>query len=140
MPAPFHTSRRVEFRDTDAAGMMHFTSILAMMEEAEHEFLRYVDLPLFRNVKGGKISWPRVSVSSDFIGPARFEDKIQIEVGVQQIGKRSVTYSFTLRCKNELIATGTMTSACCFVEKKRIEAVDVPADVVETLSNYLVSD
>ena len=140
MPAPFQTSRRVEFRDTDAAGMMHFASMMGLMEEAEHEFLRHLELPLFRPVDGGKTSWPRVSASCDFKSPARFEDVLQIEVTVQQLGRRSVTYGFTLRCDGRLIATGNLTAACCFVGKNKIESIDIPADAADKLSKYVFNE
>ena len=136
MPAPFVTSRRVEFRDTDAAGIMHFASIMGLMEEAEHEFLRHVQLPLFRPVEGGKISWPRVSAQCDFKSPARFEDVVEIEVSVQRIGNRSVTYAFALGVEGRPVATGTMTAACCFVGKDEIRPVEIPEDVISALSSY----
>ena len=140
MPAPFVTSRRVEFRDTDAAGIMHFASIMALMEECEHEFLRHLDLPLFRTVEGGKISWPRVSAQCDFKSPARFEDLLKIAVSVQHLGKRSITYQFEIRCSDRLIASGTMTSVCCFVGTNKLESVDIPDDFVTKLSDYLIVD
>ena len=34
------STRRVEFADTDAAGIAHFSAFFAWMEETEHEFLR----------------------------------------------------------------------------------------------------
>lgn len=137
MPAPFQTSRRVEFRDTDAAGILHFASVLGLMEEAEHEFLRHVEVPLFRPVDGGTISWPRVSASCDFTSPARFEDDLQIEVTVQHLGRRSVTYGFRVRCQDRLVATGTLAAACCIVSGNRIESIDIPQDVADKLSPYL---
>ena len=32
MPTPFHTSRFVEFADTDMAGIMHFSAFFRFME------------------------------------------------------------------------------------------------------------
>jgi len=139
MPASFSTVRQVEFRDTDAAGIMHFASIMATMEEAEHEFLRHANLPLFRDHDGGgQISWPRVSAQCDFKSPARFEDKLDISVGVKRIGRRSVTYQFSLACDGRPIAEGTMTSACCLVHIGEISSVDIPDDTRATLEQYLV--
>ena len=116
---------------------MHFASIMGLMEEAEHEFLRHIQLPLFLPVEGGKVSWPRVSAHCDFKSPARFEDLVDIEVSVQRIGNKSVTYHFALACEQRAIATGTMTAACCFVGKEGIKSVPVPEDVVEKLTVYL---
>lgn len=138
MAAPFRTSRRVEFRDTDAAGIMHFASIMGVMEEAEHEFLRHIKLPLFLPVEGGKISWPRVSAHCDFNSPARFEDVLDVAVSVQRISNKSVTYHFSLSCEGRPVATGNMVAACCFVGKDKIESVNIPQDIVAKLSNYLI--
>ena len=138
MPAIFTTSRRVEFRDTDAAGIMHFASTMSFMEEAEHEFLRHIQLPLFLPVDGGKISWPRVSAHCDFQSPVRFEDVVDIQVSVQRIGTKSVTYQFALTCEQRPVATGTLTAACCLVAKDGIKAVPVPEDVIAKLSAYVM--
>ena len=40
MTTAFHTTRRVEFADTDMAGIVHFASFFRFMESAEHDFLR----------------------------------------------------------------------------------------------------
>ena len=40
----FKTQRRVEFRDTDTAGIVHFSNFFAYMEQAEHALLRSIDL------------------------------------------------------------------------------------------------
>ena len=37
MSSPFVTTRRVEFCQTDAAGIMHFAAFFELMEQAEHE-------------------------------------------------------------------------------------------------------
>ncbi len=41
---PFRTTRRVEFRDTDMAGIMHFSAFFTTLESVEHEFLRSLGL------------------------------------------------------------------------------------------------
>lgn len=41
------TRRRVEFVETDAAGIVHFSSFFVYMEQAEHELLRHLGLNVF---------------------------------------------------------------------------------------------
>ena len=55
MATAFVTSRRVEFSDTDAAGIMHFVAFFRMMEQAEHELLRSVGLSVVMHEPSGKI-------------------------------------------------------------------------------------
>lgn len=139
MADSFSTTRRVEFRDTDAAGIMHFASIMGIMEEAEHEFLRHVGLPLFREHEDGQISWPRVSATCNFKSPARFEDVLTVNVSVQRIGASSVTYEFTLQIDERIVAEGTMTSVCCFVGPKGLRSVEIPDETRSTLERYHTS-
>ena len=109
----YHTTRRVEFHDTDLAGMMHFTGFFRAMEAAEHELLRELGLSVVGQDDQGEIGWPRVSASCDFQSPAHFEDVLDIEVSVAQLGEKSVTYAFHFTCDGRSLAKGEMTSACC---------------------------
>ena len=40
MSTPFRTTRRIEFADTEMAGIVHFANFFRFMEAAEVEFLR----------------------------------------------------------------------------------------------------
>src|SRR5437762_11390922 len=113
MSAPFATSRRVEFHDTDMAGIVHFTAFFRYMEAAEHDLLRSLGLRVLHETSTGQISWPRVAASCDFRQPARFEDELTIEVGIARIGEKSITYHFSFLCEGNLVAEGSMTSVCC---------------------------
>ena len=42
MPYEFKLTRRVEFAETDMAGIVHFANFFRMMEAAEHAFFRSV--------------------------------------------------------------------------------------------------
>ena len=72
----FQTQRRVEFRDTDAAGIVHFSVFFAYMEEAEHEFLRSIGLGVMMEIDGARISWPRVKAECNYRNAVRFEEEI----------------------------------------------------------------
>ena len=44
MTAEYKKERRVEFSETDMAGIIHYSAYFQYMEEAEHEFLRSLGL------------------------------------------------------------------------------------------------
>ena len=92
----FKTQRRVEFRDTDAAGIVHFSNFFAYMEQAEHAFLRSVGLGVICEFDGQNISWPRVNAECNYRNAIRFEEIIDVEVRVKRIGTKSVTYAFNV--------------------------------------------
>lgn len=115
MSEPFHTSRLVEFHDTDMAGIMHFASFFVYMESAEHELLRSLGFSVHTELDGERISFPRVSASCQYSSPALSEQVLDIAIQVMRIGEKSVTYEFHFTRDGQPIATGQMTSVCCRV-------------------------
>ena len=60
MSETYVRQRRVEFRDTDAAGIMHFSTFFVHMEQVEHEFLRSLESSVMVHLpEGAQLSWPR---------------------------------------------------------------------------------
>jgi YbgC/YbaW family acyl-CoA thioester hydrolase len=124
----FRTTRRVEFCDTDMAGIAHFANFFRWMESAEVEFLRTRGLSVKLDWEGQTLGFPRVSASCDYKKPARFQDLLDIAVTLERIGAKSVTYAFEFSCGGELLARGKVTSACCRVSAgDRLEAIPIPA-------------
>jgi acyl-CoA thioester hydrolase len=117
MSAVFRHTRRVEFGDTDMAGIVHFARFFAFMEAAECEFLRSLGLSVVMDWEGERVSFPRVSASCDYLRPARFEDVLTIAVSIRKVGEKSVSYGFEFFKNNEpeVIACGQLTAVCCHV-------------------------
>lgn len=126
--ADFRTSKRVEFGDTDMAGIVHFANFFRYMEAAECEFLRARGLSVKLDWEGQAIAFPRVSAACDYVSPARFEDVLDIAVAVERIGAKSVTFGFEFSRGGGVIARGKVTSVCCRVDgEHRLEAIAIPA-------------
>jgi 4-hydroxybenzoyl-CoA thioesterase/acyl-CoA thioester hydrolase len=116
MSKNYKTTRRVEFRDTDAAGMAHFSAFFVWMEQAEHEFLRHLGLTVHSTDERGTISFPRVAARCDYQRSVRFEDVLDIEVTVVRLGEKSVTYEFSFSQGDRPVAIGQTTTVCCRFE------------------------
>ena len=127
----FTTTRRVDFGDTDMAGIMHFANFFRFMESAEIDFLHTVGLTV--SWREGTVKWgfPRVSVSCDFQKPARFEDVLSIAVSVEKLGAKSVSYRFDFsNQKGEAIAVGRITSVFCRSDDPdHLVSVEMPAEM-----------
>ena len=130
------TRRRVEFRDTDAAGIVHFSAFFFWMESAEHELMRAAGLHVFeRHPDGSEYSWPRVSVSCDYRSTARFGDELDIIVCVAAIGRTSVTYQFMFEYEGRAVAEGRVVAVRCLMRPgSRLEPVAIPSDVAARLT------
>ncbi|MGV3486026.1 MAG: acyl-CoA thioesterase [Planctomycetaceae bacterium] len=127
----FSVSRRIEFRDTDAAGMVHFSAFFPMMEAAEHEALRSLGLTVMQPLEnGGHLTWPRVTAKCDYRHAARFEDLLTIDVSVIRIGDSSVTYGFTFHRDGTEIANGEITAVCCrWMPGQPLQKTSISADI-----------
>jgi 4-hydroxybenzoyl-CoA thioesterase/acyl-CoA thioester hydrolase len=132
----YKTRRRVEFRDTDAAGIVHFSAFFVYMEQAEHELLRSLGASVAMQDDEGEIGWPRVSASCDYRNAARFEDELDVEVSVRRLGRTSVTYGFRFTREKTEIASGSLTAVCCRIRPGHLtEAIEIPAWLAEKLAS-----
>ena len=128
MAEPFRTARRVEFVDTDMAGIVHFSNFFRWMESAEVEFLRSLGLSVKLPWEGQELGFPRVAAACDYFRPARFQDVLQITVRVENVGRKSLTYGFEFSRDDELIARGRVSCVCCRVlPGNELESIEIPA-------------
>ena len=128
----FTYRRRVEFAETDMAGIVHFSMIFRYMEEAEHALWRAAGLSIAE--RGSDIGWPRVSAACEFRNPLRFEDEFEVRVRLAEARTRSIEYEFTIVREDTVIAVGTMTSVC--IRKAAdgsMKATELPPEIVRRL-------
>jgi YbgC/YbaW family acyl-CoA thioester hydrolase len=136
MPAisAFRTSRRVEFSDTDMAGIVHFANFFRFMEAAEHAYLRACGLGVFLDWQGERVTFPRVSASCDYRVPARFDEVLDITVRIDRLGRSSVRFAITFHRGEHLIAEGQITTVLCRVVRDHgLEPIAIPQPWREAL-------
>ena len=66
----YRLQRRVQFYETDTAGIVHFSWFYRYMEEAEYALWRAADLSIAP--PDAEVGFPRVAASFDFHKPLRF--------------------------------------------------------------------
>jgi YbgC/YbaW family acyl-CoA thioester hydrolase len=136
MSTPFRTRRRVEFADTDMAGIVHFANFFRFMESAEVDFLHSRGLSVAMVWEGEKIGFPRVAASCDYLRPVRFEDVLEVTVTLERLGTKSVTYAFEFFKDGALVARGQVSSCCCRVLPDHgIEAIAIPESIRARLAS-----
>ncbi len=130
----FRTRRRIEFADTDLAGLVHFARFFVFMETAEHELLRALGNEVHRRWQGHDIGWPRVAASCRYVSAARFPEILDILVRVERKGRTSMTYRFDFEHEGSLIAVGRLTAVCCRLDGgDGPRPIPIPQDVVDRL-------
>ncbi len=135
MSIGFQTTRRVEFSDTDMAGLSHFSTFVRMMESVEHELLRSLGTSVVvHQDDGATVSWPRVSVQCDFLAPAYFEDVLDVAVSVEKLGRSSLVLRYAFSRDGAAIAKGRMATVCCSISPAEgFESTEIPTALREQL-------
>ena len=133
MPHEFKLTRRVEFAETDMAGIVHFANFFRMMEVTEHAFFRSLGFSMHGHDPVSATGWPRVSATCDFRAPLRFEDEVEIHLLVAEVRTRSIRYVFIFRkaADGSEVARGEIVAVCASVEKAtgKLSAVPIPEAV-----------
>ena len=131
--------RRVEFSETDMAGIVHFSNFFRYMESAEHAFFRSFGHSVTLNEMDEMMGLPRGQASCDYRHPLRFEDEMEIQLSILELKNRSIRYGFRFLklLPDETfveVATGAMTVVCVQKSEKGVmKAVSLPTAIVQHL-------
>ena len=116
MAYEFKAIRRVEFSDTDMAGIMHFSNFFRFMETAEHGFYRSLGFSVIMPGSDPQLGWPRVHAECDYRKPLRFEDEVEIHLLVREKRSKALTFLFRFSkvtaAGREEVALGKLTIVC----------------------------
>ena len=134
MSTEYQTKRKIEFADTDMAGIVHFTRFFVFMESAEHEFLRSLGTSVATEWNGNKIGWPRLAASCEYLKPLRFEDEVDIHLRVSKKGTKSLTYQFRFTHQGTDVARGEITTVCCITNPgEKLRAIPIPDFIADQI-------
>ncbi len=127
----FSITRRVEFSETDMAGIMHYSNYFRFMETAEHAFFRSLGFSIVTDMTDPPVGWPRVHASCDFRRPLRFEDQVEVRLLVKEKKRKALTYQFRFRKIGDAhggeVAVGEVTVVCVQRQKDgTMKAVTIP--------------
>jgi acyl-CoA thioester hydrolase len=119
-------ARRIEWMDTDAAGIYHWTCVFRLAEAAEatlHTVLGIADRTFGVT--------PRMAISAEFIRPLRFNDEVEVELAVDDVGRTSLRYRLTIRGPEGEAALATIN--VCLVDRDSWRPVPWPDDIRRAL-------
>ena len=127
-PARIVLHRRIEWIDTDAAGIYHWTTAFRLAEAAEAAL--HTALGIADRTFGAT---PRVSVAAQFDRPLRFNDPVEVELAVEAVGRSSVRYSLAITGPDGPAMSGQVTA--CLIDRDSRRAVAWPDDMQALLVN-----
>jgi acyl-CoA thioester hydrolase len=145
MANTFTLKKRIEFAETDMAGIVHFSNFFRYMEMIEHAFLRSLGFSVHCEFNGERYGWPRVHADCDYKMPLRFEDIVEIQLFVQAIGSRKIKYLHIFRKLDDdpsnIVAIGHMIAVCVTSdgESNAIQSANIPEELVQNIDVAPVS-
>jgi acyl-CoA thioester hydrolase len=98
---------RVRYADTDQMGFAYYAHYLRWFEIGRAEMLRSLGSS-YRSVEERGTSLPVVEAGCRYFKPARYDDLITIETGVERLSRASVRFAYRVvrEANGELLATG----------------------------------
>ncbi|HEY6169441.1 MAG TPA: thioesterase family protein [Verrucomicrobiae bacterium] len=138
MAFEFKATRRVEFSETDAAGIVHYSNFFRYMETAEHAFFRSLGFSVMTRQVDPPVGWPRVHAECDYQQPLHFEDEFEIHMLVSEKKAKSLSYLFKFRKLNAPhpveVARGRLTVVCVTRDGHgKMSAAPIPKAIAEKI-------
>ena len=133
----FTIIRRVEFSDTDMAGIMHYSNFFRFMETAEHAFFRSLGFSIMTSNVDPPVGWPRVHAECDYKAPLRFEDEVEVRLLVSEKRSKALSYLFIFTKLNGAapmeVARGALTVVCVRHDGREMTACAIPKAVADKI-------
>lgn len=137
MPYEQRIRRRVEFSETDMAGIVHYSNFFRYMEAAEHEFFRVLGFSIVTRTVDAPVGWPRVHAECDYKQPLRFEDEFEVHMLVMEKRSKSLSYQFRIRKLNVEppveVARGALTVVCVTHQGGAMKATAIPQEIADKI-------
>jgi 4-hydroxybenzoyl-CoA thioesterase len=134
---PFRFTTPVRFADVDHAGLVYYPRFFHFFHLAFEELWRarlgpraYVEL-----IDRDRIGFPAVRAECDFKGPLRFGDDAAIEIAIERLGTKSITFTYRVQraADGALAAEGKVV--CAVTDLARMVAIAIPERVRELVAD-----
>ena len=138
MPYDFKIQRRVEFSETDMAGIVHYSNFFKFMETAEHAFSRSLGHSVVMKDADPPLGWPRVHAECDYFHPLRFEDLVEVHMLVKEKKSKALSYVFRfykLNGERLEVARGILTAVCVTHGDDGMKAVPIPKELADKIES-----
>ncbi|MCC6746896.1 MAG: acyl-CoA thioesterase [Deltaproteobacteria bacterium] len=134
----FTSLAKVRFSEVDRAGIVYFPRFLNYFHVAFEDFFdQYLGTPYADVITQEGFAFPAVRTEVDFKKPLRFGELMEIEVAIEEIGRKSCRFRYTLRVKGdeEVRAVGRVTSVA--VEMAGFTSIPIPDKYRRLFEAYL---
>jgi acyl-CoA thioester hydrolase len=127
---------RVYYEDTDAGGVVYHSNYLNFMERARTEWLRALGYEQTKVRDELGVIIVVHSLSINFKRPARFNDMLEVNCELTNIGRSSIEVKQTITCDGVELIEGQVKAA--FVDAETFRPVAIPVEMKQSMSKLYV--
>lgn len=130
----FRTFLTIRFGDIDHAGIVYYPRFLHYFHVALEEFFPAklgIEYPTLINEH--RIGLPTVHLETDFKRPLRYGDKIEVEVGVREVGRTSISFSYRVFKPGDEVPLIVGSNIVVCTDMEKFKKIEVPGWLRQTL-------
>jgi acyl-CoA thioester hydrolase len=102
---------RVIFGDTDQMGVVYYANYLRYFESARAALMRHLGLS-GKDLVRLAVQFPVAEASCRYRKPAHYEDVLEVDIAVTELGHARIRFSYVIRRGDDVIAQGSTMHAC----------------------------
>jgi len=137
MDSVFRWPLRVYYEDTDAGGIVFYANYLKFFERARTEWLRAAGVGRQQLSSETRCMFVVKSAFIDYHAPARLDDRLEISVRIQKLGRASVLFTqeaWRMNGQDPVrLCTGSIRVGC--VDTNSLRPAEIPVAVFKKISD-----
>ena len=118
-------AHRVSYGETDAMGVLYHSEYIHIFERSRGEFSRACKCS-YKFIEENGIMLPVVEVQCRYRSPARYDDLIQVHVGISEWKRASVRFIYEIfdESREKKLAEGMTLHACTTLQGRPVGVPD----------------
>ena len=132
MSYEFKLTKRVEFSETDAAGLLHFSNYFRYMEPARTEWLRALGVDQVKLLNVERRMFVVTETNAEFVAPAKFNDEVVVTARLTRLARATFDIEQNIYLnglQGTLLLRGGVKAA--FLNADTLRPMRVPASIFE---------
>ena len=129
----FQHDLTVRFYEIDRAGIAFFGRVYEYCHAAFEELLSAALGSNEAMFSTHGFGMPLVHSEADYQAPMRMGDRLRIDVTIKKLGRRSITFGYTVVGRDDAVQRANVTLVHVFVDMAKFESIDAPAVLTDAL-------
>ena len=121
----FKKNKMIRWGHCDAAGIIYFPRYAELCNDViEDLFCEALDVSLWTLTQEMRIGIPFVHLDMDFLAPTIFNEILEFELAITDMGRSSLTFTIVARCGGEERLRAALKIAMISMDTRRSVSID----------------